>query len=394
MTEADADASGNGNARPASSLAISALLLMLDGVSSFGLVELEQVLAALLKGPAPTPAEMRVAELTALAQLLESGVAVSYPHHRIAPLQVSQADYDATRPPGAPSAETLIKRYGTANKDGWSWACRAARGLLPDGRKTKPGASWSTGVRGAKRPPHSDRDAVIRNIRDCAFALLRRPSSNVYIEWLDANRRRANAGPGGGRQSDGPGSASIAAVYQQFPRGWARALASADITDAELSRARGRRLASGAAGSGAGSGTSAADAAPLAPAERLAALGIDELPALGLDVCVRARLLRKGFGELPLSRAALIANALGGSLAWLAGTDDEPGVAADIGARFDADALRAAAARSGIKLEALRASARLDVSGWRSLMTGKREPCLAQVERWAAAVRSPVLMNA
>ncbi len=377
---------------------------MLDGVTDFGVVELERLLAALLRGPAPTPAEQRVAELFALSQLLESELAVSLPHHPTAQRQVSQVDYDATRPPGAPTAETLVKRYGTVEKDGWSWACRAAWGLLPDGRKTKPGMGWPAASRGKKRSPRSDRDAVIRSIRACAFELLRRPSSNVYIEWLNAQRRRANDGPGGGRAGQRQGSASMAAVYSQFPRGWASALASADITDSELAATRARGAAERSPGRsrrGAGSATAVhsvphalgTETSPPTPAGRLAGLGPKQLAALDLDERTRSRLLRNGFGQMPLGHAVTLARALDGSLAWLAGRDDWPGEPPDTGARFDPTALRAAATRSGIHLEALRGTGKLDVSGWRAIMTGKSEPTLSQVQRWAAATRTAHILS-
>jgi hypothetical protein len=367
--------------------AVHALLVMLDSATDFGVVELENALGALMKGPAPTSAEQRVAELSALSQLLESELAVRYAGHRIAPVQVSQRAYDATRPPGAPTAETLIKRHGGEKKDGWSWACRAAWGLLPDGRKTKPGCGWASGLRGRKRGPRSDRDLVIRSIRECAFELLRRPSSNVYIEWLAAHRRRADSGPGGGRASNPHRRASIPAVYQQFPRGWTSALAAADITDAELADARAKLLAQRSPAAASAAAARAAASTPT-PAQRLAGLDAEQLASLGLDERTRERLLRKGFGELRVKQAAALAHALRGSMEWLVGADIDPGEPADPSTRFDPDALRAAAKRSDIKLEALRAKARLDVSGWRAVMTRKREPTLAQVQRWAASVRS------
>lgn len=372
--------------------AVHALLVMLDSATDFGVVELEDALGALMKGPAPTTTELRVAELSALSQLLESELAVTYARHRIAPVQVSQRAYDATRPAGAPTSETLIQRYGGAKKDGWSWACRAAWGLLPDGRKTKPGTGWASGLRGKKRPPRSDRDLVIRSIRECAFELLRRPSSNVYKEWLAAHRRRADSGPGGGQASNPHRRASIPAVYQQFPRGWTSALAAADITDAELADARAKLLAERSPAAASAAAVRAAASTPT-PAEHLAGLDAAQLESVGLDERTRDRLLRKGFGELRVSQAAALAHALSGSLEWLVGTDGQPGEPADLTTRFDPDALRAAAKRSDIKLEALRAKARLDVSGWRAVMTCKREPTLAQLRRWATAVRSADLVR-
>lgn len=381
-------AAGAGSGEPpagppgGTSTALGALLVMAEALTPAGAMELERLLGALLKAPAPTPAQERVAELFALTQLLESELAVSLPRHPIAPVQVSQTDYERTRPTGAPTAETLVERYGGARKDGWAWACRAAWGLLPDGRKTKPGQAWPSTLRGRPRPPRSERDMVIRSIRECAFALLRRPSSNVYVEWLAAQRRRAKAGPGGGQTCEPKRLASIAAVYQQFPQGWPTALAAADVTDSELEQARAAWLPGAAA-----HGQAQRQAAEPTPAQRLVELNDDQLSALGLDERTRDRLLRKGFGELALSRAAAVARGLGGSLDWLAGADVQPGQPPDPHVRFDPDVFRAVAKQAGVKLEALRLKTKLDVSSWRALTHSKREPLLGHLAGWAATLR-------
>ena len=358
---------------------LAPLLVMLDLIGAFGLVELERALTALLAEPATTPAEQRVSELSALTQLLESDLAVEYRYHRVAPVQVSQTSYELTRPAGAPTAEALINRYGGAESDGWAWACRAAWGLLPDGRKTKPGQAWTSARRGKRLGPRSDRDMVISSIRACAFALLRRPSSNVYIAWHGARRRRPRERAGGGAPRTHERLASIAAVYQHFAS-WERALLAADITDADLADARAKLLVGR-------DGASASDRAPSAH-DVLAALTGDELDELGLTEQLRDRLVRKGCGGLPVSEASTLAHALGGSLDWLAGVSEEQRAPADITARFDPDALRREAKRAGVGLDALRHKAKLDVSGWRFIMARKREPTVAHLARWAGSLRT------
>jgi hypothetical protein len=99
------------------------------------------------------------------------------------------------------------------------------------------------------------------------------------------------------------------------------------------------------------------------------------------------RVGRRGFCELPLHQGALLARALGGSLEWLAAQTAGPGEPAEADIRLDPDALRARAKQLGVKLEALRLQAKLDVSGWRAVTGGKREPTLGQVAAWAKALR-------
>ena len=222
--------------------------------------------------------------------------------------------YELTRPARAPTAETLIDRYGGARSDGWAWACRAAWGLLPDGRKTKPGQAWASARRGKRLGPRSNRDTVISSIRACAFALLRRPSSNVYIAWRDARRRRPRERAGGGAPRAQERLASIAACYQHFAS-WERALLAADITDADLADARAKLLAGR-------DGASPSDRTPSAH-DVLAALTGDELDELRLTEQLRDRLLRNRCGGLPVSEASALAHALGGSLDWLAGVSEE-----------------------------------------------------------------------
>jgi len=106
---------------------------------------------------------------------------------------VTAESYDGQRArlaPGAPSAETLARRYGS-----WKRACYAAYGLRIDGSKNAPGDPWASGVPG--RPPAKacTRDECIESVRLCAREIGRRPSSNAYAyaKWRAYRRARARA---------------------------------------------------------------------------------------------------------------------------------------------------------------------------------------------------------
>jgi hypothetical protein len=337
-----------------------ALTVMLEHCSVAGKVELERMLTATLY-PAPSVTENRLAELLPLAEVLESSLAVHVPNHPVAPVQVEQETYDRVRPAGAPSAQTLIKRYGGASRGGWYWACRAAWGLMPDGRKREPGAAWGYPNRGTSRLPPSSRDAVLASIRECALALGRRPSSHMFKRWVET-QRRAKRGRRGERGRAGTGQRlfGMDAVDRHFS-GWRVALAAANITEAELAQARAGRLPSGGVGTsaagassvgGAGRAEGAEGAFPGggSPADRLLALSSDELASAGFSDAERAALAKlgaKGFRKLSLSRAAALAHTLGGSLDWLAGVggastvtavEHAPGEVAATVVRFDGEA--------------------------------------------------------
>ena len=113
---------------------LAPVLALLEGCSPHGLLELERVLTVRLRVET-TPAQERVAALFGLAELLRSPLATRLPHHPIAKAQIERSVYDDLRPDGAPSSETLVRRFGGADHGGWLWALRAADGLLSDGRK-------------------------------------------------------------------------------------------------------------------------------------------------------------------------------------------------------------------------------------------------------------------
>jgi len=163
-------------------------------------------------------------------------------------------------------------------------------------------------------------------------------------------------------------------VYDQFPD-WETALRAADVTDAELAAVRAKRLAP--------ANEATAAEAPATPAERLAALLPEQLQEAGLSEIERDRLVPRGLGKLPLSRAAVLAHALGGSLGWLAGRVSKPGEPANPQARLSQKALTEARQRSGLREEYLWRRAKLGEAEWWDLMRGVREPTLGQLAKWA-----------
>jgi len=142
---------------PAIRAELQPLAAMAATLERDGLVELERTVRLAVTPPARTPAERRVAELGYLADLLcthgnrepgqlarhlqamapaEQRVLVG--RRRIVRLLdqmpaalVDRVVYDELKPEGVPSSDWLVDRYGS-----WKRACRAADGLLADGRTT------------------------------------------------------------------------------------------------------------------------------------------------------------------------------------------------------------------------------------------------------------------
>lgn len=362
---------------------VLALMVMVDHCSAAGQVELERMLTAKLHR-SPTPTECRLAELLPLAEVLESSLAVRFAHHPVSPVQVDQLTYNRVRPAGAISAETLAERYGGAANGGWHWACRAAWGLMPDGRKSKPGGARPYGTRGRSRPTRSSPEAVLASIRECALALCRRPTSNVFHAWVDARRRetRARRGP---RSNDRSSERLFHtdAVYEHFPD-WSTALASANITDADLAVAQAARLPAGPA--------SAVVRGPSA-AEVLRELDPASLALAGFTEEERARLARrgpKGFLELSFSRAAALAHALGGSVDWLVDPTSVHDEVAPANSCFDGHAFNRARKERHLREDAVLSKARLSLGRYRGIIKGSTEPTLGQAARLGVLVRSRI----
>jgi hypothetical protein len=143
--------------------------------------------------PVPTPAQRRVAELGVLSTMLtscEPDPGLQFPI-------INREKYDRNRPPGALSAGTLVRHYGS-----WHATCSRAYLINADGtydRKNRPWAlnqPWPQPMRGKRSPPRYTREEVLDGIRACAEALGRRPSSSAYRLWSGEKRRLARTASG------------------------------------------------------------------------------------------------------------------------------------------------------------------------------------------------------
>jgi hypothetical protein len=155
---------------------------LLDHLSSEGLKEVGRALHARLNAP-PTPAERRVAELRYLTRLLEER-----PQYPERPPYVPRTVYDerrASEAPDAPPSARLTERYGS-----WARACRAAWGLLSDGRYFGKAQPWP---RPPGRPANFTVEEAVASVQECATALGRIPSSHEYTLWVVNRRARARA---------------------------------------------------------------------------------------------------------------------------------------------------------------------------------------------------------
>lgn len=131
--------------------------------------------------------------------------------------------YDQQRPAGALSSEQITAMFGGS----WRFACRSVWGLQPDGRYAGPGQPWDNAVRGRPRHRYTD-DECLDAIRACARRFRRAPTSNLYIAWSNAERRRARLS--GAQPSRLP-------TYESFRQrwgGWPKALAAAALRPVDL----------------------------------------------------------------------------------------------------------------------------------------------------------------
>jgi hypothetical protein len=103
---------------------------------------------------------------------------------------VTPARYDELRPPDAPSAKSLTRRF-----EGWLYACRAAGAITIDGQRLSSGTAWHQDQRGGpgarSRPPYT-RDECLAAIDACAIAHERSVADGLpctsYIAWARAQR--------------------------------------------------------------------------------------------------------------------------------------------------------------------------------------------------------------
>jgi hypothetical protein len=203
-------------------VSVEVIRAMLDTLELPALTELERVLRIQL-ADTPTAAERRVAELGFLAELMSEA------HQRWSPellpqlgdpRRIDRSTYDELQPveaPGTPSSKRLVERYGS-----WMKACRAADGLLTDGRQHGPGLPWRNVNRGRPRTPKYTREEINAAIRRCARELNRIPGANDYATWVTAKKAKQRAN--GGNSPHLPAAPterlpSLGVLYRRYPEG-------------------------------------------------------------------------------------------------------------------------------------------------------------------------------
>ena len=148
---------------------------------------------------------------------------------------VSRQLYEQERHESTPPAQRLVELFGS-----WQRACRAAKGLLPDGRWTGPANPWAQPVRGRPRAKPYTRDEVRAALRACALDLGRRPTFLDYDRWREQKLKHGHRVEGH-RTRRLPPQASIYRHYPNGPNRWRLALTDAGITDRQLADAAARR---------------------------------------------------------------------------------------------------------------------------------------------------------
>jgi hypothetical protein len=202
---------------------LTAMLAMLDQLDGPALSELERALRGKLAAAQETPAERRGRRLGFLAELIRLTGAARPP----------RTQYDALRPPTAPSGQELVDEFGS-----WRKVCRAAAGVLPDGRINRTGGTNHPRTPGERQKTEAyTRDEIATAIRRCAYALGRKPTSGSYEQWREREIRKAKR-----HGQPRPRIPSLETVRRQFDT-WRAALAAAAIDERALEQARERRQA-------------------------------------------------------------------------------------------------------------------------------------------------------
>jgi hypothetical protein len=198
---------------------------MLDHLEHEQLERLERILRARLRA-APTKREEHEHELGALNQMLKQEGLLDDPRPRL-----PRQDYDRDRPKGAPRGTALASRYGS-----WFKACQAAVSLNLAGGTKGAARPWSSKHRGGYRGPTFTRQEVIEAVLQCAAAVGRIPSSNLYYDWSARERRRARER--GGRLPRLPAQASVERHFKSWSE--VRAAVGAQLSGSTIAMSPGR----------------------------------------------------------------------------------------------------------------------------------------------------------
>jgi hypothetical protein len=167
---------------------------------------------ALRLDPPISPLDRRLRELRFVAELLRPlrlrpGWSFAY---------TPRKDYDARRPPDAPSSASLIARYGS-----WAEVCLHAYVLVA--AATPRGLGLTSRKRGKRKRRYCQQDAVAA-LQECARELNRIPSPNAYWYWRAAAERRYRITRGY------PSQAVVTRLYAKRG-GWIAALEDAELVE-------------------------------------------------------------------------------------------------------------------------------------------------------------------
>jgi hypothetical protein len=156
------------------------LRAMANQLSADEVREIERLVRQRLQVWPTRAAKGRAETLGFLADLLAKQPVFVLPFRAI-----ERKTYDELRPAAAPTSQRLVRAFGS-----WLGVCRAADGVLSDGRKARPGTVASRAAYGP-RPPTYTRDEVIAAVQRCASAMGRTPSSHNYHCWSIGEPARA-----------------------------------------------------------------------------------------------------------------------------------------------------------------------------------------------------------
>jgi transcriptional regulator with XRE-family HTH domain len=334
----------------ASALILAPVVAMLDELDGPALGELEHALRGQL-APAPeTPAERRVRQLGLVAQLIRETGAARPP----------RTDYDQLRPADAPSSQALVEEYGR-----WRKVCRAAEGLLPDGRILRTDGNTRVRNAGIRTKTRSySRNEIANAIRQCALATGRRPTSLSYERWRDREVAQAKQS---GREM--PRLPTLITIARWF-RAWPQALAAAAIDERGLERERAKRLPR-------------SDRRP----QKLTATELERVGATRL-LTRTGNVDKTAIEQLPLRSALDLCRALDCSLNYLAGAGDRG--RAPVGTRFAHETWKTRLAASGVGERELLKRIGMPLGPYRQLLRGKHEPTLRQLQTFAAITAAPL----
>lgn len=347
--------------------AAAPVIAMLEALEREALAELEHALSLRLERRL-TAAERRWAELGALATLL-TGLPPE-PDGRTP--RLARETYEQHRElhaPDAPDYRTLVERYGS-----WVRVCRAAHGLLPDGRYLGAGQPWASPARGRKKVAEYTTEELHEAIRRCALELGHIPGSGDYKSWSSEKKLRARKTGARLRIPD------MKVLYRLYPEGvnrWQLALADAHLNEVDIARARARKLL----------GASGCHELPNEPIGRLRLVTEGELTMAGFSGDDRSEIEREGFSWLPLSRAIALAELLDGCLDWLTGRSLDTGQAPVGAAAFAPDTFAALLKTSKVSPKHVREQLDLPTGPYRDLVGGRREPLVAELIVMATLLR-------